>query len=756
MKGCHVVPIFFLLACSLLSGCGRDGATADKPNPQAEDPQAGNPHADNSHADNPHADNLDYASFKALAEQTAPVRSENRISVERFTELAAQPDTVILDTRSKRDYDDRHIKGAIHLNYADINEDSLRKLIPDPDTRVLIYCVNNFIPVQDELAMLAEHASAEAETAEAVRPYESVEGKVLVKEAGSRIEVKPGRYDWVEEQVLVGEGEELVLTPARYDPPPLSPGDPIPRTHEKVTEKVMVRQAGARTEMKGYEWVEGKVLVADEGEELVVTPAKYESRESRVMVTPPAKRVEVPVAEGPAASVTNGSRVMVSPPSTPIYEGMPGKYETITERVIVTSSGRPEVVVPAKYEWRVSRVLVKAATATSPAEYKTVRQNVLVEPPVFAPKKPAEYKTITRQRLVSPARTPVVDVPEEHKTVSQRVMVAPSVAGSKYKTITKRVMVTPPSNTSKKVPAKYDTVRVRRLVEPPNERNVAPARQRLVTPASTRIIEVPEEYKTESKRVMVAPPSVGVRRTGSTSTVSVRKMVEAPDESKTETSRVVRPTPDEPPKQDANEVQYDTSVALNVPTYMALAKHGYKHVFELGPALSWHTPRLQFGGTSVTRSPTLSADKDLAVEKAAAKKEHVDFETFVRATKNNEALWRQRLVSAEQFEKMAAEPGTIILDVRSKESYDRKRLRNARHLNFSEFSEKKLDAFIPDSETRILIYGDSNLEADASSARMAKTALTLPTFVHLLTYGYPNVYVLGESVAGSDLVIGNP
>jgi len=70
-------------------------------------------------------------------------------------------------------------------------------------------------------------------------------------------------------------------------------------------------------------------------------------------------------------------------------------------------------------------------------------------------------------------------------------------------------------------------------------------------------------------------------------------------------------------------------------------------------------------------------------------------------------------------------------------------------LNFSEFSQKKLGDVIPNRSTRILLYCDTNLQdRNASAATPARTALTLPTFIQLVTYGYPNVYVLGETVQG--------
>ncbi|HEX5791087.1 MAG TPA: rhodanese-like domain-containing protein, partial [Luteolibacter sp.] len=67
--------------------------------------------------------------------------------------MAAEPGTVVLDARSRRNYDRLHIKGALHLNFSDFNEESLRKLIPDKNTRVLIYCNNNFINAGEAMVM---------------------------------------------------------------------------------------------------------------------------------------------------------------------------------------------------------------------------------------------------------------------------------------------------------------------------------------------------------------------------------------------------------------------------------------------------------------------------------------------------------------------------------------------------------------------------------------------------------------------------
>ncbi len=86
---------------------------------------------------------VDYPAFAALTETAATHRKQRLVDLNRFLSLAKTPQTVILDTRSAAAYQLKHIKGAIHLNFSDFTADKLAKLIPDKQTRILIYCNNN-------------------------------------------------------------------------------------------------------------------------------------------------------------------------------------------------------------------------------------------------------------------------------------------------------------------------------------------------------------------------------------------------------------------------------------------------------------------------------------------------------------------------------------------------------------------------------------------------------------------------------------
>ncbi|MDX2361624.1 MAG: rhodanese-like domain-containing protein [Crocinitomicaceae bacterium] len=87
---------------------------------------------------------VDYKAFLKLAIEVQPHRAERLVTIEEFNEMSSQENVIILDTRSKAMYDAKHVAGAIHLNFSDFTQGALEALIPSKDTRILIYCNNNF------------------------------------------------------------------------------------------------------------------------------------------------------------------------------------------------------------------------------------------------------------------------------------------------------------------------------------------------------------------------------------------------------------------------------------------------------------------------------------------------------------------------------------------------------------------------------------------------------------------------------------
>lgn len=87
---------------------------------------------------------VDYSGFLQISEELSEYRASRMIDIQTFNALSKEDNTIILDTRSKKAYDEIHIKGAIHLNFSDFTKKALAKKISNKNTRILIYCNNNF------------------------------------------------------------------------------------------------------------------------------------------------------------------------------------------------------------------------------------------------------------------------------------------------------------------------------------------------------------------------------------------------------------------------------------------------------------------------------------------------------------------------------------------------------------------------------------------------------------------------------------
>lgn len=126
----------------------------------------------------------------------------------------------------------------------------------------------------------------------------------------------------------------------------------------------------------------------------------------------------------------------------------------------------------------------------------------------------------------------------------------------------------------------------------------------------------------------------------------------------------------------------------------------------------------------------------------------IDFNGFMQVSSDVAKIREQRRVDEKTFLKMATEENTIILDTRSKANYDAKHIKGAVHLNFSDFTARKLAKVIPSKETRILIYCNNNFVQDSAAFenKAAPLALNIPTFINLHGYGYKNIYELGPAV----------
>lgn len=83
--------------------------------------------------------------FQNLATEIENHRAERLINLDSFIEMSRDENTIILDTRSKLRYDRKHLAGAIHLAFTEFSQANLEKVIPNSNTKILIYCNNNFL-----------------------------------------------------------------------------------------------------------------------------------------------------------------------------------------------------------------------------------------------------------------------------------------------------------------------------------------------------------------------------------------------------------------------------------------------------------------------------------------------------------------------------------------------------------------------------------------------------------------------------------
>jgi len=92
---------------------------------------------------------IDYDGFLGVSEEVAAYRQQHLVTLIEFNEMKEDPNTIILDSRSAEAFAIGHIEGAINVNFSDFTDEKLAAVIPSKDTRILIYCNNNF---EDDIA----------------------------------------------------------------------------------------------------------------------------------------------------------------------------------------------------------------------------------------------------------------------------------------------------------------------------------------------------------------------------------------------------------------------------------------------------------------------------------------------------------------------------------------------------------------------------------------------------------------------------
>ena len=88
---------------------------------------------------------MDYDGYAALIAEVRPYRLARLIGWDSFARAARQPNVLLLDARSERQFAEGHIRGAVNVPLTEFSVALLAEVIgPDRNRPILIYCNNNF------------------------------------------------------------------------------------------------------------------------------------------------------------------------------------------------------------------------------------------------------------------------------------------------------------------------------------------------------------------------------------------------------------------------------------------------------------------------------------------------------------------------------------------------------------------------------------------------------------------------------------
>lgn len=109
-------------------------------------------------------------------------------------------------------------------------------------------------------------------------------------------------------------------------------------------------------------------------------------------------------------------------------------------------------------------------------------------------------------------------------------------------------------------------------------------------------------------------------------------------------------------------------------------------------------------------------DDGAAAAKPPVENPAIDYQTFAKNVEIVGSLRQKRRISEEEFLRMAAEPGTVVLDARSHDKYLGVHIKGAVNLPLPDMSVDDLARVIPSKSTRVLIYCNNNFKDLSASA----------------------------------------
>jgi phage shock protein E len=191
------------------------------------------------------------------------------------------------------------------------------------------------------------------------------------------------------------------------------------------------------------------------------------------------------------------------------------------------------------------------------------------------------------------------------------------------------------------------------------------------------------------------------------------------------------------------------SITATLPEFRAQHSYNFPRCFEFA-SRGFYTPLTDIHAAACQSFPAMKRFIIIPMLAVSLRAETpanpaINYAGFAKLTRELQPVREKNRVSEEEFIRMAAEPGTIILDARTKHHFEHIHIKGAKHLALTDFTAGALSKVIPDKTTRILIYCNNNFgnEPVHFASKFAPVALNLQTFVNLHAYGYTNVRELG-------------
>lgn len=73
---------------------------------------------------------------------------QTEVNAKQLADWLANKAVILIDLRSKKSFKHAHIRGAINLPVEALTLEHLKKIVPNSDYRIVIYCTNNFVPTR--------------------------------------------------------------------------------------------------------------------------------------------------------------------------------------------------------------------------------------------------------------------------------------------------------------------------------------------------------------------------------------------------------------------------------------------------------------------------------------------------------------------------------------------------------------------------------------------------------------------------------